>query len=314
MSIEATTGQVRQNIALYSQAIQSGQTLDSEFYEIIRQQINSLPVKDQFHYATLLDRACACPDTPSAFKTNERAVETFDHIDRPRIGAYESMDAVIAEYDPEQPSLTKTGLQNLYPQFDFIRIKGDGHCQYRSIGTSLLYALAYMPYEQKQAKIEFLASQIDRLTGNQVDHPLQTMKEKVRSALEVSSPEFLNDVVYSDDLSDTIVHFLRILAAEEIQQNTPETLLGELDGKPLKQYYAEMVNMELAKLGGQFELYALSRCLGFTINCFDASIYNESTNYFVNSFGDYVAAKPSIDLLYRPGHYDLLISKRLRNQ
>jgi len=306
-----TANEIRQNLAVMKSTIESKKIVDPKFLDIFREAIDALPKSEQKDLKKELNIVARRLDTEYQRRgmhnrvhvAASQAISSGD-VKTARVGSTRPLAEMAADYQEGSP--IKTGLINIERAGFICRpIRGDGHCQFRAVGAGLL--LSCVDANAKQAKIEFIENQIDRLVGSQSNHPLNTLKLEIFTAINHITPDNAEDIVSEKHLSETMVAFLRLLASEETRLNPPDTLLPDLATRhiTLEDYVNGMAQMNLGWYGGQDELLAMAKCLDMPLAVYDAAIYNDTGRHFVNRYNEGSQQAP-LNLLFRSNHYDLL--------
>ncbi|KIY48557.1 cysteine proteinase [Fistulina hepatica ATCC 64428] len=247
--------------------------------------------------------------------------------ERPLMGAVSPMSALREEYERGSASfvrqidwLTKHGFRSLR------RTRGDGDCFYRSV------AFAYLERVVASADSELAVAQaISVLEGTKpmlreagfedmvfedfYDELLRLVNQVVIPNEEgaLLTMEGLLEAFCAPEISNSIVFYLRLITSAKIRRDSdvfapflmhPET--GEMMApREFCEHFVEAVGKE----ADHVQMTALSQALGLDIDVayLDGHSSDGTVDFvqFRNAREDN-SAQPLV-LLYRPGHYDLLV-------
>lgn len=194
-------------------------------------------------------------------------------------------------------SVVRNGLMRLDSKYRTRRIKGDGHCQFRSIAAALLYLLEKgKPLDKKVKKGDF----------QKADEVTQIINDVIKGSNTVE------ETMRNPEKSNLFVEYLRWMACEynrKHQTGVFKSMAISLSKSPDK-YLKDMANMDPPEWGGEPELIALSKALKIHIHVLDVRQIGKEqklndTNMHFNKGKD----KPQITLLLRLQHYDVAIKK-----
>lgn len=237
-----------------------------------------------------------------------------------------------------RPSLTRTGLEKLDADYELYPIRGEGHCLFRALAGSVFHLYAKSTAAER--------TQIDdRLNKLQAELPLTGYIKKDDF---ISFCRLLNSIHQKDkdpvrefeailkdrSKSEQLVAFFRKLTvaqtaqlAEDIDyRQTLEAQAHDENFSRLEDYLDDMVTMKNRTYGGEAELRAFTTAFDIKVKLHQPDRigkYEESKPEFPKNpklekdlrLGMLREINPespeigSVDLLYSPGHYDLLIAK-----
>ncbi|ESO02538.1 hypothetical protein HELRODRAFT_184997 [Helobdella robusta] len=187
---------------------------------------------------------------------------------------------------------------------NFRRVRGDGNCFYRAFGFACLENFLDKPEECLRFR-DVATGCKDELVS--LGFPECTVEDFYTVFVETldlinseKSLEKLLEVINDQSTSDYIVVFLRLLVSGHLQQNSDFYSCFLEDHKTMKDFCSQEVE-PMNKESDQIHVIALTTCtnIGVRIEYLDRS---DSLNNHV--FPDNLT--PSITLMYRPGHYDIL--------
>jgi hypothetical protein len=212
---------------------------------------------------------------------------------------------VAASYGPG--TKVKAGLNKLQGHYNVLKVKGDGHCMFRGIAYGLAKHYAAGDSNVKMACLTALES-LKR------DYP--ALSRDIDRVIEIFSKQASAQATMSTKAtSDYLVSFLRKLACAYNAAHPSDVFQSNLivRGESMQTYFRKMTDMnpDRAVYGGQPELVALSTVLGLKISIIDALV-QDSAQIHTTDINPPQALnsgmnRPSVMLLYRPGHYDVLL-------
>ncbi len=214
------------------------------------------------------------------------ATKIFSKIDakqvqRPLMDKQSTLKSLAKTYDSGD---VKKGLETLDTQYKLRRIKGDGHCMFRAIAAGMLYHLK---------------------NGKDIN---DAIPKELADFLAENKDASVESLIGNTRLSNKLVHILRKIAVRGTENNEGAINAAIVDYGSYKNYKLKMVDMAKAEMGGNAELNVLADVLGLKFHILHASAIGkgepmDAEHHFIGGNGE------DISLLYRPGHYDLLIPK-----
>ncbi len=178
----------------------------------------------------------------------------------------------------------KTNIEML-ENCDILKVKGDGHCLFRSLGA----AIASSPETTAHFKKTFSS-----LIMKKDAPPLN--KEEIKACKELSI-----DTLKTHPTSNHLVSALRKLAC---YYNSKDVEFQNFLTEPTADYLRKMTDMDLAEYGGEEESLALANLLEIQIHVINVTT-KEISEKTHGSDSD-----QNLYLLFSPGHYDVLVPKR----
>jgi len=243
-------------------------------------------------------------------------VNQFNDVVVPLIRPQTSLKEVAKDFDGD----LKAGLEALDSTYDVCQIRGDGHCLFRAIAAALVRAFTFGDQDTKDSMISHLDALEMRLTRSPY-----ISGDYFNSFRKLIKEENLNEIMNSPSQSDFAVDFLRRLASavnydtveDSAEDRADMTLTQEALARrfaSLEDYLNDMVDMKRGSggeiaLGGAPELIALGNALGIEFAVLGVKETGKQNSPFVTHIKPEVRAESTIDLLFRPGHYDLAIPK-----
>lgn len=304
--IEIPAEEIEYNLSLLDASIaQHAKNIDFEFINIFSGAIATLPSKNLAD-KTLLEQKLH-EVASKLFELQGSPLKLLPGIDqkRPLADTPQPIEHLIGQYDAGP---IKNGLMRIQEQFThYVPIAGDGHCLFRAIAHEFLSFFTQAAPQQIGTCIQNLEATIQSF-----NYPTITTKyDRFLGALKQfgESGESVTEAMQREEFSNSLVAFLRILAATYTFKKRSETFNQILAEQQITavQYFQKIAGMNHKEMGDQVELIALSKSLScIYIEVLDvkmigngAALYNAHTSY-----GD-SNAPCKITLLYRSGHYDI---------
>jgi len=334
--LKKTLGKLDQKIA--SRETEGLEVVDWGFIEIFNQDIDSLRfrgvdpsrvAKLQFELESIANRMTDIASKVLDLKRNEAPIEV------PRMRDKISLQDLANEY---RPSLTKTGLEKLDAQYELYRIRGEGHCLFRALAGSIFHLYATgTPAQRTQID--------DRLNALQAElpHTGYIKKDDFTSFCRLLNSVHQKDkdptkefeaILKDKERSDRLVDFFRKLTVAQTAQAAGDNEYRKIleaqaedeNFSSLEEYFANMVSIKNRSYGGEVELRAFATAFNIKIHLHQPDRigkYEQSKSLFsadrkleknlFNAMERVIAPESSpvgsVDLLYSPGHYDLLVRK-----
>jgi hypothetical protein len=237
-----------------------------------------------------------------ADKMTDASQSAFRDVKVPLMRPQQDLGEVAVEY-MNQSEVGK-GLLTLSEQYDVCRIKGDGHCLFRAAGAGYLREL--LGSGNQNELLEKLQKSINDFPGleKEVDRLKGLWPQLKEKNLDVD--RVMND----KEQSDAIVQFLRKAVAEWLKKNKTEAFEAMALSYGFDSLDAYLESVKKKELGGEAELIALSNILGARLHVLDALQISRGRE--IGDPSSYIGpddAGATLNLLYRPGHYDILIPK-----
>ncbi|XP_030449535.1 OVARIAN TUMOR DOMAIN-containing deubiquitinating enzyme 1 [Syzygium oleosum] len=248
----------------------------------------------------------------------------------PYVGDKEPLSALAAEYQSGSPILLEK-IKVLDEQYAAIRrTRGDGNCFFRSFMFSYLEHIL-----ETQDK-----SEVDRIKAN-VEECRRTLQslgyvdftfedffalflEQLESVLQGNETSISHDELLlrsrDQSVSDYVVMFFRFVTSAEIRKRSEffEPFIMGLANTTVEQFCKSSVE-PMGEESDHVHIIAISDALGVPIrvvyldrsSCDKGGVSVNHHDFIPNvSSSSSGAGEPSITLLYRPGHYDMLYPKR----
>ncbi|KAL7873009.1 hypothetical protein AOLI_G00120800 [Acnodon oligacanthus] len=207
----------------------------------------------------------------------------------------------------EESDATKS--QEICHQFGFIRrVKGDGNCFYRAFCFRLVETLVHNESAMKRIKDKLLRSHEELLKAGFDEKEFKDLLStflRVLDQLEADDREetllgFFNDQA----TSDSMVKYLRLLTSAHLQ-NHSDFFQHFVEAPSLKAYCTQEVEA-MAMECDHVEILALSATLDISLCIISMDSSNSHPVYHTIPEG----SQPSLYLLYKTSHYDILYKCR----
>lgn len=207
-------------------------------------------------------------------------------------------------------------MQDLQRSYQSMRkTRPDGNCFFRAFGFSLFHALVVNQDLSEVDRLIQVASTVqeDLINLGYVPSVIDDLLEPFVCVLheikdgKVKTPEDLRSVFNDASRSDYIVVFLRLVTSCHLQQNSDFFSAFMEDGITIRNFCKSEVE-PMYKESDHIHIIAITETMkvGVRINYLDRG--GSATKVNVHDFPEGIE-NPSIHLLYRPGHYDVLYSR-----
>lgn len=264
----------------------------------------------------------------------QSAIRAVEAEKIPLVGDKEPLSSLAAEYQSGSPILLEK-IKVLSEQFDAIRrTRGDGNCFFRS------FMFSYLEHILESQDRE----EVNRITGN-VEICRKTLQslgyadftfedffalflEQLESVLQGNEASISHDELIQrsrdQSISDYVVMFFRFVTSGEIRKRSEffEPFILGLTNTTVEQFCKSSVE-PMGEESDHVHITAVSDALGVPIrvvyldrsSC-DTGGVSVNHHDFIPAISDAPSGtsggsetKPFINLLYRPGHYDILYPK-----
>ncbi|KAF9048051.1 cysteine proteinase [Hymenopellis radicata] len=265
--------------------------------------------------------------TAQVYDLNQSLLEEATGASRPLIDEIAPISALRAEYENGNPSFLKQIDWLAEKGYHYIRrTKGDGDCFYRSVAFAYVERVmsSFDPLKAAESSIKTLKSTMpmlenvgfQKLVFEDFYDVLESMITNVVTPDPITNKTLnasgLVEAFQSPEVSNSIVVYLRLLTSAQIRMD-PDTYapflfhpeLGEqMEVRDFCESFVEAVSKE----ADHVQMTALSRALEINVNV--AYLDGRNPNGQVD-FVEFRNPPDSMDtpitLLYRPGHYDILL-------
>lgn len=235
----------------------------------------------------------------------------------PLIGEKLPMDVLVTEYAQADPTFVvkTTGLAATHSAYR--AVKGDGQCGWRATVFSYFELLLHSgdPGLVQLEKIRF-ETFADTMTQIGMDYELLAVMfdytwelfDKIIEAVQNNVPDdnIVLNILNDENPSNSVIYHFKMVTSAYMQLH-PDEYEPFLE-MPVDQYCVARIdpaNQEIDQIGLQALTHAVISAAGFGLEVLylDRSMGEEVTPHQFSQTGNGV---PTIRLLYRPGHYDII--------
>lgn len=226
----------------------------------------------------------------------------------PLVSDKEDIQGLLKDFE-DADQVFQAKLRDLFSRYTHIRrTRGDGNCFFRSYGFGILQAC--LTDLQLLEKLKEKAIQTkDKLV--ELSYSAYTVEDFLDTFLEildvVKKEQKLEDLIqiYNDQgYSDYLVVFLRLMVSCYLQTNE-EFYSAFIEGhSSMKEFCSQEVE-PMAIESDHIHIIALTSAIGTTVQVEYMDRGGDENKVNFHRFPD-DGSNPSIYLLYRPGHYDIL--------
>ncbi|KDR74096.1 hypothetical protein GALMADRAFT_71513 [Galerina marginata CBS 339.88] len=246
---------------------------------------------------------------------------------RPLIDALAPMSTLRAEYENGSPSFLKQIDWLTNNGFDRVRrTRGDGDCFYRSLGFAYIESTINNPERDfaVASSLSVLSSTKETLDKAGIEKLVyEDFYDDFTSLIEsitkpgadglVLNGERLLQAFQQAEISNSIVIYLRFLTSAQIRLNREayEGFLVHPDTKEpmdVDSFCANVVQA-MGKEADNVEIEALCRALQLNVELAYLNGVRTDGVDFIKFENDSNNSAPPLVLLYRPGHYDILVKR-----
>lgn len=250
-------------------------------------------------------------DAENPIVKDESIVAQMDEISKeiasnfPLVGQTEAVLNLKEEYT-QNPKFTAK-IEHLGKIFKRLRrVRGDGNCFYRAYAFGLFDTCSHNK-ETRERIYKKLDSTLDwmvelgmpRFTTEDFH---ETFVDTLKAHCESGTVDSLLETFNNEGMSNYLVVYVRLLTAAQLQQSS-EDYLPFVEGlyRDMKEFCDKEV-MPVDKEADHLQIKAISECLNFPMKL----VYVDQTDGAPNILVFPDGATPDVNLLYRPGHYDIL--------
>lgn len=212
----------------------------------------------------------------------------------------------LKELPVDNPEIMK-GYEILSETYGAVKIKGDGHCLFRAVGTGIFMNIV----QEGEAAKRGLSEKIANYITNQEE--FVTFNEIMDSLFHPEQPMSVQEVMSEKVKSDLIVKILREVACKFNQANPKQVkdIIQGIEGMTLEQYFEAMASMTQHKMGDEPEIAALAKALDIPLKVLNVRAIgnNEQGISEYNTQNREGDEKTKVALLFASEHYNLAISK-----
>ncbi|XP_034783837.2 ubiquitin thioesterase OTUB2-like isoform X2 [Acipenser ruthenus] len=193
--------------------------------------------------------------------------------------------------------------KDISKRYAFIRrIRGDGNCFYRAISYGHLESLLGNKREMEKFKEAVIQSKAELLSAGFDEDIFRNLLSTFVSVIEQTEDQASSLLSNFNDptTSDIIVHYLRLLVSSYLQ-NRAEFFQHFVEAPNLRDFCVQDVET-MGLECDHVQILALSQALGINIQieCMEGA--DCSLNHHIIPDG----STPSLHLLYKTAHYDIL--------
>ncbi|KAK3537209.1 hypothetical protein QTP70_002611 [Hemibagrus guttatus] len=213
-------------------------------------------------------------------------------------------EAISAEEESEAENY-----QDICHQFGFIRrVKGDGNCFYRALCFTLVESVLHNESAIQKFRDKLLRSHQVLLTAGFDEKAFKDLLNTFNSVLEQletdTSEETLLSLFNDQATSDSMVQYLRLLTSAHLQSNS-DFFQHFVEAPNLKVYCTQEVEA-MAMECDHVEILALAEELDVSLCIISVEGSDGHLTYHIIPEG----SQPSLYLLYKTSHYDILYKQR----
>jgi len=254
----------------------------------------------------------AAPVTQKEIDSNalhdEMVMKQQEAIDReistniPLVRGKEDVRVLVGEYATDPVYQKK--VDEISASYRFIRrTRPDGNCFFRAFCYANLERLVGNESEFKAFREKFVASK-DILTAAgftqfTVDDFYDNFLEVIDKVGQGMTAQELFDQLNEQSMADYLVVYLRILTSAELRKGR-EFYVNFIDGEQSLDDFCQLEVEPMYKESDHIHIIALTSALGIGVRI----VYMDRGLGGNHDFPD--SLTPSIHLLYRPGHYDVI--------
>ncbi|OWF53351.1 ubiquitin thioesterase OTUB1-like [Mizuhopecten yessoensis] len=217
-------------------------------------------------------------------------------------------DTVSADYSKEDETYLGK-IQDLKIKYKCVRrTRGDGNCFYRAFGFAYLEQLLtnqvdYARFKEvaTRSKDELVSLGFPQFTIEDFHDTFMDVVEKVGTPCTTKE---LHETFNDQGISDYLVVYLRLLVSGYLQKKADFYQNFIEGGRSVKEFCNQEVE-PMGKESDHLQVMALTSALGVAVRV----VYMDRGESGQCNHHDFPEeSSPSVYLLYRPGHYDILYS------
>ncbi|CAG5129819.1 unnamed protein product [Candidula unifasciata] len=242
----------------------------------------------------------------------QRIIEKEIAESQPLISNLLTFDEIVEEYSDED-SVYRHKIEDLKGRYKNMRkTRGDGNCFFRAFGFSFLEKLL-QDADGYKSFVDVVHKSKDMLIS--LGFPQFTLEDFYDTFVDIvkqvecpGTVEKLLETFNDQGLSDYFVVYLRLLVSGHLQANE-ESYIHFIDGERTVRQFCSQEVEPMGRESDHIHIVALTKALQVPI-CVE---YMDREGLACNAFNfnpsdatDEADPKPTVTLLYRPGHYDIL--------
>lgn len=250
-------------------------------------------------------------DLEDSASRDESIVAQMDQISKdvahnsPLVSVPQPLCNLKNEYLQDDRFLAK--IEHLLKKFSQIRrIRGDGNCFYRAF-TFVLFDSCHQNQDLRERILKKLDTTLAWLIklgmpSFTTEDFHETFVDSLKAHCESGTMETLLETFNNDGMSNYLVVYIRLLATGQLHEKSEE-YLPFVEGlyKNMKEFCDKEV-LPVDREADHIQILALVECLDFPLKLVYVDRSEGEPNEVIIPHG----AQPSVTLLYRPGHYDIL--------
>lgn len=220
----------------------------------------------------------------------------------PLVAGTEPLTNLLKEYSNDEKFSSK--IQHLQSDYSTIRrVRGDGNCFYRAY-TYCLFECCKKDPELLARIVKKLETTLDWLIkmgfpSFTTEDFYETFLDTLKACCEDTS---LDDTINNDGMSNYLVVYIRLLTSGQLQEKADD-YIHFLDGNYLSMKdFCDKEVMPVDREADHLHIMALCSCLEFPVKI----MYVDRTSGGPTEINFPDGTAPTVTLLYRPGHYDIL--------
>ncbi|XP_063684538.1 ubiquitin thioesterase OTUB1-like isoform X2 [Bolinopsis microptera] len=242
---------------------------------------------------------------------DENIIAQMDQITKdiacksPLVSEPEPVENLKPEYVQNEGFLAK--IEYLSKSYTNIRrVRGDGNCFYRAYTYTLFDSCQKDPAlkEKVYKKLDTTLAWLVKLgmPSFTTEDFHDTFVETLKNHCDSGTYESLMETFNNEGMSNYLVVYVRLLTSGQLQQDSDE-YLPFVEGlyKDMKEFCDKEV-MPVDREADHLQIKALTDCLSFPLKLVYVDRSEGSPSELIIPDG----SNPTVFLLYRPGHYDIL--------
>jgi len=236
----------------------------------------------------------------------QRKIEQEIAANSPLVGAEEEISCLLEEYASDDVYQQK--IRHLNTKYTRLRrTRPDGNCFFRAFAFSYFESLIgdQTEYDRffklaKDSKDELIALGFPKFTLEDFHDIFIEVVERVRTA---RTAEDISTILQEPAQSDYVVVYLRLITSGHMQKNG-DFYINFLDGYPSVKDFCALEVEPMYKESDHIQLTCLTAAIGVGVRVEYMDRGGEEVN--AHDFCPDGVTQPRIQVLYRPGHYDIL--------
>ncbi|KIY71694.1 cysteine proteinase [Cylindrobasidium torrendii FP15055 ss-10] len=266
--------------------------------------------------------------TAQVYELNQSLLDEASDVERPLIDQLLPISALRAEYENGNPAFTKQIDWLTEKGYQYIRrTRGDGDCFYRSLAFAYVEQImsSIQPDDSAQKALTVLRDTkpmleqagFQEIVYQDFYEELESLLLRVLRPNEITHQRLdtvtLLQSFQTPEVSNSIVVYLRLLTSAQVRADpdafAPFLFHPEI-GEPLEvREFCEAFIEAVGKEADHVQMTALSRALGLNVDVAYLDGRDSSGQVdFVQFRNPEGSTLTPITLLYRPGHYDILLN------